>query len=142
MGTKTKTKLSFPNELLVSNWILTSELSPQGDHSVISKRAFQNSSRCMQALSKVKSKQIKNKASMANTSAMWQQIAHTTYQLSSPCCSTRAIQKKKKKKKKNENGRDNFLEKHAGERNVSRKIRRHRARGLFFFTRVFLSYVL
>ena len=31
---------------------------------------------------------------MANTSAIWQQAAQTTYQLSSPTCSTRAIQKK------------------------------------------------
>ena len=30
---------------------------------------------------------------VANTSAMWQQAAHTTYQLSSPSCLTRAIQK-------------------------------------------------
>ena len=30
---------------------------------------------------------------MANTNAIWQQVAHTTYQLSSPSCSTRAIQK-------------------------------------------------
>ena len=30
---------------------------------------------------------------MANTSAIWQQAAHTTYQLSPPSCSTRAIQK-------------------------------------------------
>ena len=30
---------------------------------------------------------------MANTSAIWQQAAHTTYQLSSPSCSTGAIQK-------------------------------------------------
>ena len=30
---------------------------------------------------------------MANTSAICQQAAHTTYQLSSPSCSTRAIQK-------------------------------------------------
>ena len=30
---------------------------------------------------------------MANTSAIWQQAGHTTYQLSSPSCSTRAIQK-------------------------------------------------
>ena len=29
---------------------------------------------------------------MANTSAIWQQAAHTTYQLSSPSCSTRTIQ--------------------------------------------------
>ena len=33
------------------------------------------------------------KCIMANTSAIWQQVAHTTYQLSSPSCSTRAIQK-------------------------------------------------
>ena len=30
---------------------------------------------------------------MANTSAIWQQAAHTTFQLLSPSCSTRAIQK-------------------------------------------------
>ena len=30
---------------------------------------------------------------MANISAIWQQAAHTTYQLSYPSCSTRAIQK-------------------------------------------------
>ena len=30
---------------------------------------------------------------MANTSAIWQQAAHTTYQLSPPSCSTRDIQK-------------------------------------------------
>ena len=30
---------------------------------------------------------------MANTSAIWQQAAHTTYQWSSPSCLTRAIQK-------------------------------------------------
>ena len=30
---------------------------------------------------------------MENNSAIWQEIAHTTYQLSSPSCSTRAIQK-------------------------------------------------
>ena len=33
------------------------------------------------------------KCIMANTSAIWQQAAHTNYQLSSPSCSTRAIQK-------------------------------------------------
>ena len=33
------------------------------------------------------------KCIMANTSAIWQQAAHTTYQLSFPSCSTRAIQK-------------------------------------------------
>ena len=30
---------------------------------------------------------------MANISAIWQQAAHTIYQLSHPNCSTRAIQK-------------------------------------------------
>ena len=34
------------------------------------------------------------KCIMANTSAIWQQAAPTTYQLSSPSCSTRAIQKR------------------------------------------------
>ena len=34
---------------------------------------------------------------MANTSAIWQQAARTTYQLSSPSCSTRTIQKIPKK---------------------------------------------
>ena len=33
------------------------------------------------------------KCIMANTSAIWQQAAHTTYQLSSPSCSTRATPK-------------------------------------------------
>ena len=33
------------------------------------------------------------KCIMANTSAIWQQAAHTTYQQPSPSCSTRAIQK-------------------------------------------------
>ena len=33
------------------------------------------------------------KCIMANTSAIRQQATHTTYQLSSPSCSTRAIQK-------------------------------------------------
>ena len=38
-------------------------------------------------------KKLKYKWIMANTSAIWQQAAHTTYQLLSPSCSTRAIQK-------------------------------------------------
>ena len=38
-------------------------------------------------------KKKKYKCIMANISAIWQQAAHTTYQLSSPSCSTRAIQK-------------------------------------------------
>ena len=33
------------------------------------------------------------KCTMTNTSAIWQQAAHTTHQLSSPSCPTRAIQK-------------------------------------------------
>ena len=50
---------------------------------------------------------------MVNTSAIGQQAAHTTYQLSSPSCSTRAIQKSLtlnekefsgEKKKSQENG--------------------------------------
>ena len=39
-------------------------------------------------------KQMLYQCIIANTSAIWQQAAHTTYQLSSPSCSTRAIQKK------------------------------------------------
>ena len=38
------------------------------------------------------------KCIMANTSATWQQAAHTTYQRSSPSCSTRATIKNKTKK--------------------------------------------
>ena len=38
---------------------------------------------------------------MANTSAIWQQAAHTTHQLPSPNCSKRTIQKIVRKKKKN-----------------------------------------
>ena len=38
-------------------------------------------------------KKWEKKCILANTSAIWQQAAHTTYQLSSPSCSTRAIQK-------------------------------------------------
>ena len=40
------------------------------------------------------------KCIMANTSATWQQAAHTTYQLSSPSCSTQAIQKSQTRNKK------------------------------------------
>jgi len=52
---------------------------------------------------------------MANTSAIWQQAAHTTYQLSSPCCSTRAIPtitttiKTNKQNKKTNNKTNYFL---------------------------------
>ena len=43
---------------------------------------------------KKKKKKIKlYKCIKANTSAIWQQVVHTTYQLSSPSRSTRAIQK-------------------------------------------------
>ena len=42
------------------------------------------------------------KCIMANTSAIWQQAAHTTYQLSSPSYSTRAIKIKTKKLTLNE----------------------------------------
>jgi len=47
---------------------------------------------------------------MANTGAIWKQAVHTTYQLLSPSCSTRAIRKKLKyfvfsgEKKSQENG--------------------------------------
>ena len=53
------------------------------------------------------------KCIIANTSAIWQQAAHTTYQPSSPSCSTRATQKsltlnerflRKRKEKSQENG--------------------------------------
>ena len=40
------------------------------------------------------------KCIMANISAIRQQAVHTTYQLSSPSCLTRALQKRKKKKRK------------------------------------------
>ena len=71
---------------------------------------------------KLKKKKKLYKCIMANTSAIWQQAAHTTYQLSSPSCSTGAIQKgltgnekylsflerekkeKRKRKKSQENG--------------------------------------
>ena len=45
---------------------------------------------------------------MANTSGVWQKAAHTTYQLSSPYCSTRAIQKSLTL---NQKMFENFLEK-------------------------------
>ena len=48
-------------------------------------------------LKKTKNKNNKNiiyKCITANTSAIWLQAAHTTYQPSSPSCSTRAIHKK------------------------------------------------
>ena len=60
---------------------------------------------------------------MANTSAIWQQAAHITYQLSSPSCSTRAIQKNLTPNEKYLS----FLEKKkSGEWTISRKIRRQK----------------
>ena len=54
---------------------------------------------------------------MANTSAIWQQAAHTTHQLSSPSCSTRAIQKSLTLNKKY----FEFSGKKSGEWTISRK---------------------
>ena len=66
-----------------------------------------------------KIKKLLRKCIMANTSAIRQQAAHTTDQLSSPSCSTRAVQKslthnekylsfleekKEREKKRHENG--------------------------------------
>ena len=59
---------------------------------------------------------------MANTSAIWQQAAHTTYQLSSPNCSTRAIQKSLTLNEKYLS----FLEKKSGEWTISRKMTRQK----------------
>jgi len=56
---------------------------------------------------------------MANTSAIWQQAAHTTYQLSSPSCSTGTIQKSLTLNKKIF---ESFLEKGT----ISRKITRQK----------------
>ena len=61
------------------------------------------------------------KCIMANTSAIWQQAAHTTYQLSSPSCSTRAIQKSLTLKKNYE-----FSGKKSGEWTISRKMTRQK----------------
>ena len=59
---------------------------------------------------------------MANTSAIWQQAAHTTYQLSSPSCSTRAIQKSLTLKEKYLS----FLGGKSGEWTISRKMTRQK----------------
>ena len=77
---------------------------------------------------------------MANTSAVRQQAAHTTYQLSSPSCSTGAIQKRKKKNRKKDKTAlrklfENFLGRKEKEKSrewtISRKMtRENRARGL------------
>ena len=65
------------------------------------------------------------KCMMANTSAIWQQTAHTTYQLLSPRCSTRAIQKSLTLNKK-------YLrvlwKKKSGEWTISRKLTRQSKR--------------
>ena len=61
----------------------------------------------------------------ANTSAIWQQAAHTTYQLSSPSCSTRAIQKSLTLNEKYLS----FLGKKSGEWTISRKITRQKEQG-------------
>ena len=62
---------------------------------------------------------------MANTSAIWQQAAHTTYQLSSPSCSTRAIQKSLTINKKDLRV---FWKK--SQKNGQKKAKTERARGL------------
>ena len=59
---------------------------------------------------------------MANTSAIWQQAAHTTYQLSSPSCSIRAIQKSLTLNEKYLS----FLEKKSGGSTISRKMTRQK----------------
>ena len=65
---------------------------------------------------------------MANTSAsaIWQQAAHTTYQLSSPSCSTRAIQKSLNLKEKYLS----FLEKGQENGPLAENDKTERARGL------------
>ena len=60
---------------------------------------------------------------MANTRAIWQQAAHTTYQPSSPTCSTRAIQKSITL---NEKYLSFLEEKNSGEWTISRKITRQK----------------
>ena len=60
---------------------------------------------------------------MANTSAIWQQAAHTTDQLSSPSCSTRAIQKSLTLNKKYLKV---FWKKKSGEWTISRKMTRQK----------------
>ena len=62
------------------------------------------------------------KCIMANISAIWQQAAHTTYQLSSPSCSTRAIQKSLTLNEKYL--RVFWREKKSGEWTISRKMTR------------------
>ena len=63
-----------------------------------------------------------------NTSATWQKAAHTTYQRSSPSCSTRATQKSLSLNKKRF---ESFLEKKSGEWTTSKKMTEtERARGL------------
>ena len=61
---------------------------------------------------------------MANTSAIRQQAAHTTYQLSSPNCSTRALQKSLTLHEKYL--RVFWKKKPSGEWTISRKITRQK----------------
>ena len=71
---------------------------------------------------------------MANTSAIWQQAAHTTYKLSSPSCSTRAIQKSLTHSEKYQS----FLERERKVRRMDHKQKNgktERARGLGRATR-------
>ena len=60
---------------------------------------------------------------MANTSAVWQQAVQTTYQLSSPSCSTRAIQKSLTL---NGNCLRVFSKEKSGEGTISRKMMRQK----------------
>ena len=69
---------------------------------------------------------------MVNTSAIWQQAAHTTYQLSSLSCSTRTIQKSLTLNEKEFSGEK---KKKAGEWTNSRKMTRQKLRGLGRTTR-------
>ena len=60
---------------------------------------------------------------MANTSAIWQQTADTTYQLSSPSCSTGVIQKSLTL---NEKYLRVFWKNKSGEWTISRKMTRQK----------------
>ena len=79
-------------------------------------------------------KKLLYKCIMANTSAIWQQAAHTTYKLSSPSCSTRAIQKSLTHSEKYQS----FLERERKVRRMDHKQKNgktERARGLGRATR-------
>ena len=58
---------------------------------------------------------------MANTRAIWQQAAHTTYQPSCPCCSTSHTKKSLTKTV------GTLLEKQSGEWTISRKMARQKS---------------